>query len=114
MSEGRKLNKTSIWTKGYPEIATAYFPPLGKYTKFPFITAIAQHTTEQILNDAAAERGIRVHRPLKVASMKPNQDPHFTDVTFEDGQVIRTRCVVGADGARSTVGTPRISIENPG
>ena len=82
----------------------ASFPSLGKYTKYPFILAIPQHVTERVLEDAAKERGISIHRPFKVANMKANaQDANLTDVTFEDGQVLRARCVIGADGARSTV-----------
>ena len=105
-NEGRKLNSTSIWTKGYPRIPTAFFPPLGKYTKFPFILAIPQHVTEDILHDAAKERGITVHRPVKVTDLRPNkQANNFTDVTSDNGHVLRARCVVGADGSRSTVCT---------
>ncbi|OJA18461.1 hypothetical protein AZE42_13972, partial [Rhizopogon vesiculosus] len=36
--------------------------------------------------------------------MKQNEkDPRVTDVSFEDGQVIRARYIIGADGARSTI-----------
>ena len=113
VEEGRKINTTTIWTEGSPAITTAYFPPLGKYTKYPFILAIAQHVTERILGDAAKERGIHVYRPFKVVDIKPNQeDAAFTDVIFEDGQVVRARCVVGADGSRSTVSeyTPSATV----
>lgn len=63
-----------------------------------------QHVTEKVLRDVAEERGITIHRPHKVVDLKPNAtDPNFTDVSFENGHVVRARAVVGADGSRSTV-----------
>ena len=104
VAEGRKLNSTSVWTKGYPCIRPSIFSPLGKYTKYPFVLGIAQHIVEQILEEAAKERQIIIHRPFKVTDLKANeQDNNFTDVIFDNGHVLRARCVVGADGARSTV-----------
>ena len=95
-----------------PRIETAYFTPLAKYTKYPFILAIPQHVTEKILAAAAQERGVTIFRPHKVVDMKPSEgDPTLTDVIFDDGHVLRTRCVVGADGARSKV---RCVLQHPG
>ncbi|KAG1756784.1 uncharacterized protein EDB91DRAFT_1094378, partial [Suillus paluster] len=38
--------------------------------------------------------------------MKQNEeDPRITDVSFEDGQVVRARYIIGADGARSVIRT---------
>lgn len=54
--------------------------------------------------------GVQVQRPHKVVEMKRNEkDPRITDVSFEDGQVVRARYIVGADGARSVVSLSDIS-----
>ncbi|KAG1847668.1 hypothetical protein DFJ58DRAFT_730084 [Suillus subalutaceus] len=46
------------------------------------------------------------NRPHRVIGMKQNEkDPYITDVSFEDGQVIRARYIIGADGARSIIRT---------
>ena len=103
--EGNQVKRTTIWLgRDEPPIETAFFSPLSKYTKYNYILGVAQHITEKVIGEVAEERGIKVHRPHKVADMRPNaQDPSFTDVTFEDGHVLRARAVVGADGSRSTV-----------
>lgn len=68
--------------------------------------AIPQHITEQIIGETVADRGISVFRPHKVVDLKPNaSDPKFTDVTFDNGHILRARCVVGADGSHSIVRT---------
>ncbi len=81
-----------------------HFASLAKSTKYNYILGVAQHVTEKVLRDVAEERGITIHRPHKVVDLKPNAtDPNFTDVSFENGHVVRARAVVGADGSRSTV-----------
>ncbi|KAI0670466.1 FAD/NAD-P-binding domain-containing protein [Trametes maxima] len=99
----RKISATVIRTKHHV-IETASFTPLAKYTKYPFMVAVPQHVTEQIVGDIAKERNIRILRPHKVTAVKPSAtDSKLTDVTFEDGHVLTARFVVGADGARSLI-----------
>lgn len=104
VQEGVKLKRTVVWSGNY-EIETEYFEPLSKYTKYNYMLGIPQHVTEMVLNKAAEARGISVLRPFKVVGMRPSSvgDSRCTDVTFDNGQVLRARVVVGADGARSTV-----------
>jgi 2-polyprenyl-6-methoxyphenol hydroxylase-like FAD-dependent oxidoreductase len=48
--------------------------------------------------------GVQVQRPHRVVGMKQNEkDSHITDVSFDNGQVIKARYIIGADGARSVV-----------
>ncbi|KAI0751918.1 FAD/NAD(P)-binding domain-containing protein [Daedaleopsis nitida] len=105
LAEGGKLNRTVVWMTGNSSpIETAFFSPLAKYTKYPFILALPQHITERVISKVAQERGIHVHRPHRVVDIQPHEADHnLTDVTFDDGHMLRARCVVGADGARSTV-----------
>ncbi|KAI1795958.1 FAD/NAD(P)-binding domain-containing protein [Ganoderma leucocontextum] len=103
VQQGLKFKKTLIWS-GTQKLETASFEPLSKYTKYNYILGIPQHVTENILNQAAEDRGISVFRPFKVVSIKPSaDDSKLTDVFFDNGRVLRARLVVGADGARSTI-----------
>ncbi|KAI0950328.1 hypothetical protein AcV7_010449 [Taiwanofungus camphoratus] len=79
------------------------------------VLIIPQATTECILGDRLRKRGVTVLRPYKVVDMKRNdQDAHITDVFFEDGSIIHARCVIGADGAKSTVRrTAGVSFDDP-
>ena len=99
------MDRMVTWTgRGMPPAETAHFGLLAEYTKYPFITAVPQHVTERILSTVLQELGVTVYRPHRVVEIVPNtEDSELTDVTFENGHVLRTRCVVGADGARSTV-----------
>ena len=101
---GTPLNRTTVWMENNEPMDIAYFSPLDKSTKYNYILGIPQHVTEDILRRVANERGIKLYRPYKVVDMKPNaSDKNLTDVIFDNGHVMLTRCVVGADGARSTV-----------
>jgi 2-polyprenyl-6-methoxyphenol hydroxylase-like FAD-dependent oxidoreductase len=48
---------------------------------------------------------VNVFRPWKVTGMKRNDhEMDNLDVSFENGDVIQAKYVIGADGARSSVG----------
>jgi len=66
--------------------------------------------TELVLGQKLQSLGVQVERPHRVVGMKQNEnDSRITDVSFEDGQVIRARYIIGADGARSIV-RPQCSL----
>ncbi|KAI0336443.1 FAD/NAD-P-binding domain-containing protein [Cubamyces sp. BRFM 1775] len=103
LQAARKITATAMRSRR-GRIETATFGPLAKHTKFPFMIAIPQHITEEILGKAVQDRNIRVHRPHRVARVQPSaENPSLTDVIFEDGHVVRARVVVGADGSHSTI-----------
>ena len=80
------------------------FDSLKSYTRHPYSLAITQNVTEHVLEKKLASFGVIVHRPLKVVGLTRNAaNPQLSDVTFEDGRVITTEYVIGADGARSVV-----------
>ncbi|KAG2125070.1 uncharacterized protein EDB93DRAFT_1098171 [Suillus bovinus] len=88
------------------EIFEAKFDPLKQHSAHPYALYIPQNVTELVLVQKLQSLGIQVQRPHKVVGMKQNEkDSGITDVFFEDGQVIKARYIIGADGARSTIRT---------
>jgi 2-polyprenyl-6-methoxyphenol hydroxylase-like FAD-dependent oxidoreductase len=70
-------------------------------TEFPYSLMVPQATTERLLLDRLTELGGAVLRPKTLASVL--QDADGVTAMFDDGDVIRARYVVGADGIHSTV-----------
>jgi 2-polyprenyl-6-methoxyphenol hydroxylase-like FAD-dependent oxidoreductase len=62
---------------------------------------VSQSTTEKLLLDRLVELGGSVIRPKTLTSIA--QDADRVTATFDDGDVIRARYAVGADGIHSTV-----------
>ena len=73
----------------------------GLPTEYPYSLMVPQSTTERLLLERLEELGGSVQRPRTVTAI--NQDADGVTATFEDGDVIRARYVVGADGIRSIV-----------
>jgi len=71
----------------------------GLPTEYPYSLMVPQSTTERLLLERLEELGGFVQRPRSVTAI--DQDPDGVTATFEDGDVIRARYVVGADGIRS-------------
>jgi 2-polyprenyl-6-methoxyphenol hydroxylase-like FAD-dependent oxidoreductase len=70
-------------------------------TDYPYSLMVPQATTERLLLERLTELGGTVIRPKVLASVA--QDADGVTAVFEDGDVITTRYVVGADGIHSTV-----------
>src|SRR6478735_8268613 len=62
---------------------------------------VPQATTERLLLERLTELGGTVLRPKTLTSVI--QDADGVTATFDDGELIRARYVVGADGMHSTV-----------
>jgi 2-polyprenyl-6-methoxyphenol hydroxylase-like FAD-dependent oxidoreductase len=73
----------------------------GLATAYPFTLLVPQSTTERLLLDRVRELGGDVARPKVLATI--TQDAAGVTATFDDGDVVRARYVVGADGMHSTV-----------
>lgn len=70
-------------------------------TDYPYSLMVPQATTERLLLDRLTELGGTVIRPKALTSVR--QDADGVTATFDDGEAIRARYVVGADGIHSTV-----------
>lgn len=73
----------------------------GLPTDYPYSLMVSQATTERLLLERLEELGGSVLRPKTLTSVE--QDSAGVTATFDDGDTIRTRYVVGADGIRSVV-----------
>jgi 2-polyprenyl-6-methoxyphenol hydroxylase-like FAD-dependent oxidoreductase len=103
LSRAIKAKSIRIASQG-SEIFEARFDPLEKYSAHPYPLITPQNVTELVLGQKLQSLGVQVQRPHRVVAMNQNEnDAHITDVSFEDGQVIRARYIIGADGARSLV-----------
>ncbi len=70
-------------------------------TDYPYSLMVPQSTTERVLLDRLIELGGSVVRPKTLTAI--GQDADGVTATFDDGDVIRARYAVGADGLHSTV-----------
>ncbi len=70
-------------------------------TAYPYTLMISQADTERLLLDRLEELGGAVIRPKRLTAVR--QDAQCAVATFDDGDEVRARYVVGADGMHSTV-----------
>ena len=70
-------------------------------TPYPYTLMVSQAVTESILLERFTELGGRVMRPRSLVDL--HQDATGATVTLDDGQRLRARYAVGADGMHSTV-----------
>ena len=73
----------------------------GLTTNYPYTLLVPQNVTEKLLNDRLTELGGAVVRSKVLTSVA--EDGEGVTATFDDGDTIRARYVVGADGIHSTV-----------
>ncbi|KAG1890994.1 hypothetical protein F4604DRAFT_385903 [Suillus subluteus] len=105
LSQAIKAKSIRIASRG-SEIFEAKFDPLKKYSAHPYPLVTPQNVTELVLGQKLQSLGVQVQRPHRVVGIKQNEkDARIADVSFEDGQVIRARYIIGADGARSLIRT---------
>ena len=70
-------------------------------TEYPYSLMVPQNTTEKLLLDRLLELGGTVIRPMTLTSI--TQDAHGVTAAFDNGDTVRARYAVGADGIHSTV-----------
>ncbi|MEU4341862.1 rifampin monooxygenase [Nocardia sp. NPDC023852] len=80
-------------------------------TAHPYGLATPQPVTERLLNEHAVELGTEIRRGCEVVGL--SQDEDVVTVALADGTHLRSRYLVGCDGARSTV-RKRLGVGFPG
>ncbi|GAA3495877.1 rifampin monooxygenase [Streptomyces prasinosporus] len=80
-------------------------------TAHPYGLATPQPVTERLLEERALELGAEIRRGCEVAGL--SQDEDGVTVELADGTHLRSRHLVGCDGARSTV-RKRLGVGFPG
>ncbi|KAJ6562362.1 hypothetical protein B0H19DRAFT_1210136 [Mycena capillaripes] len=100
---GDKVERLGLH-EGSSYLISSDFSLLSSYTKFPFGLVIPQFATEAGMLEQLDQLGTKVMRPFKVVSFKPSQDTEdMFDVSFESGDMVQAKYVIGADGAHSVV-----------
>ncbi|KAF8329236.1 hypothetical protein F5887DRAFT_118838 [Amanita rubescens] len=80
------------------------FTCLEGHTRYPYSLIVSQYSTERVLEKKAEELGIRVDRPHRLVGLSDNEDEDGMIIaTFENGEKIKTKYVIGADGSHSVV-----------
>ncbi|KAK2462374.1 hypothetical protein APHAL10511_005680 [Amanita phalloides] len=103
ISHGTKASSTSIYTAS-GLVTQTNFRGLEGHTRYPFSLIVSQYSTERVLEKKVEELGIKVERPYKLVGLIDSQDDEGGILaTFENGETIKAKYVVGADGARSAV-----------
>ena len=74
-------------------------------TRFPFLLFVSQAETESVLVDHLASLGLRIERGIALVSFKVDSDGVVSTLRHENGREehVRSRYLVGCDGAHSTV-----------
>jgi 2-polyprenyl-6-methoxyphenol hydroxylase-like FAD-dependent oxidoreductase len=74
-------------------------------SEFPFVLFVSQAETEGLLGDYLASEGVPVHRGLRMEDVAQAADGCTSTLRDSDGTAheVRTKYVVGCDGAHSTV-----------
>ncbi|MFI5892810.1 FAD-dependent oxidoreductase [Actinoplanes sp. NPDC051513] len=73
----------------------------GLPTAYPYTLMLPQDETERILADRLNHLGVSVRRSAELVGVRPDADG--VTATLRDGETIRARYLVGADGMHSTV-----------
>ena len=70
-------------------------------TTRPFVLAIPQPVTERLLTEHAVGLGVEIRRGCELVGL--SQDDDGVTAELADGELLRSRYLVGCDGGRSTV-----------
>lgn len=98
LDAGRKMTAFNIWRPG-KKLATINLSKVKH--RYPFMLILSQAESERILTEALAERGITVDRGIGLTNVIDND--RWITATLSNGDSIDAPCVLGADGAHSTV-----------
>lgn len=103
LAEGRRVGELNVWRRGRRLLQV----DLGAVShRFPFMLVHPQAETEAVMTQALAARGVVVDRGVTVSEVWPDEGQQARAfLTLPDGrtETVQARCLLGADGASSTV-----------
>src|SRR5918997_2853044 len=105
VARGRRTLKVTPFVGGRPA-ANFEFGDIGvDNTPYPFILFVSQAETERVLEEHLEGLGVKVERPVELLTFEGDAEGVNARLRHEDGREedVRTRYVVGADGAHSVV-----------
>ncbi len=100
MAHGIKTTQMNIYTSS-GLLSCADLSSLNGYTRYPFISIVSQYTTERVLEKMIEEKGIKVNRPHRLVGL--SDEDGLIVATFDNGEQVKAKYVIAADGAHSTV-----------
>ncbi|GGK99109.1 FAD-dependent oxidoreductase [Nocardia jinanensis] len=97
---GRGLHTPEFTIRDRDQVLIAV--PFDKLpTAYPYTLMISQADTEKFILERLTELGVPVRRPVEVTTVV--QDSDIVTATLSDGEQIRARYLIAADGLHSTV-----------
>jgi 2-polyprenyl-6-methoxyphenol hydroxylase-like FAD-dependent oxidoreductase len=97
---GRGLHTPEFTIRDRDQVLIAV--PFGTLpTDYPYTLMISQADTEKFILERLTELGVPARRPVAVTAVV--QDSDLVTATLSDGEQIRARYLIGADGLHSTV-----------
>lgn len=102
--EGHPAHGVGVY-RGGKKLVDVRFTLSPDETRFPYILILPQGRTERIVYDRLKELSGEVEWATRLASFKADVDGATVELKTEDGRsnFVRTRWLIGCDGARSTV-----------
>ena len=79
------------------------FTSLNGHTQYPYGLIVSQYSTERVLEKKIEEMGIRVERSYRLVGLSDEDEDGLIVATFDNGEKMKVKYIVGADGARSSV-----------
>jgi 2-polyprenyl-6-methoxyphenol hydroxylase-like FAD-dependent oxidoreductase len=104
LARGKRLHGLNAYEAG-KRIVHVGLDFEGLETPYPFVLILPQGQTERILIDHLAARGTTVERRTRLVGFVQDGSGVSATLAGEDGaeRTVRTRWLIGCDGARSTV-----------
>jgi 2-polyprenyl-6-methoxyphenol hydroxylase-like FAD-dependent oxidoreductase len=102
VARGRKLKNVTIWSEGKSILSLAFERIPSRY---PFLLFLPQSETETILNELMESLGVKTERKTELAAFTQRDGEIAAVLRHPDGsqEELRSRWIIGCDGAHSTV-----------
>jgi 2-polyprenyl-6-methoxyphenol hydroxylase-like FAD-dependent oxidoreductase len=105
VARGRRALKVTPFVGGRRAVDVEFGDIGVDDTPYPFLLFVSQAETERVLEEHLEDLGVEVERPVELLGFEGDSEGVNARLRHEDGREedLRTRYVVGADGAHSVV-----------